>query len=486
MRHAWTMAAAGLLAGIGLIAATSVTRAPMGADPGSVQETAPPRRPAGRRSPSALPPRNLRLSPDPYFNGEPSIAADPRNPGRLVAAWMHSGAPRTVEIQVTSSVDGGATWREPVTFDHVDPAYGVSADVSVAFDGAGRVHLTYMDMEADPAADPGQGEFLIRRGEVVHRRSDDGGATWSAPVRVRHSAETPDFAIDRPWIAVDRSGGPRDGWLYVVTISFFGDPDHDPPQHVHLKRSTDHGATWSEDVRVDGGGYGTGPLAGVPFPAVADVGGDGTLWIVYPSVGSEACPETACLLAAVSTDGGRTFTRSKVADVSPASRRGYPLFQAIAADRVRAGHCVVVWPDGRLDPEGSDLLLARSVDGGATWSSPLRVNDNPVGLGVGVDQPWAAAGPEGSLAVAWRDRRAAGPGPEAAFEIYAAVSPDGGGHFLPNRKISDHPSPYDPLPCCNSFLGLAVAGERLHAVWGDFREGRWDVFFARSPLDGDH
>ncbi len=482
MRRAIAVTVLGIVAGIGLIALGSATRALRAGALDGGQEVATPRRARGRVRPGGHAPGNRKLSRAAFFNGEPTLAVNPRDPDNLVAAWMHTGAPRTMEIMVASSMDGGASWNTPAPFAHVDPAYQASADVSVAFDGEGTAHLTFIDMDADPESDPHKGEFLIRSAEVVHSRSEDGGATWSNPVRVRHSADTPDFAIDRPWVAVDRSGGPRDGWLYVVSISFYGDKNHGPPQHVHMKRSADRGATWSADVQVDDAGYGTGPLPDIPFPAVVGVGGDGTLWIVYPSVGSEACPRTACLLAAVSTDGGQTFTRSKVADVSPAGRRGYILLQTLAADLVRPRRCAVIWPDGRFDANGSDMLFAQSKDGGGTWSAPLRINDNPPGQGVGVDQPWAAAGPDGSLAVVWRDRRAAGTSPDVAFEAYVAISLDGGDHFLPNRKLSDQPSPYNQVPCCNSFLGLALGGGRLHADWGDFREGLWEVFYARLPV----
>ncbi|NOZ93974.1 MAG: exo-alpha-sialidase [Acidobacteria bacterium] len=487
MRRALAMAVSGILGVIAVAVVIAWTwtaparRAGAAAAVESTSDVVTPRRPRNRVRPVEPAPRNVKLSRTGFFNGEPTIAVNPLDPDNLVAAWMHTGTPRTMEIMVTASIDGGASWSTPVPIAHVDPAYHASADVSAVFDGYGTAHLTFIDMDADPASDPRKGEFSIRSGEVVHMRSRDGGFTWSKPVRVRHSSETPDFAIDRPWIAVDRSGGPRDGWLYVVTISFFGDTSHGPPQHVHLKRSEDHGTTWGPDVRVDDTKFGTGPLPGVPFPAVVGVGGDGALWIVYPSVGSDACPGRVCLLAAVSRDGGLTFTHSRVSDVNPASRRGYILFQTLAADPVRPGRCSVAWPDGRFDPDGSDLLFVHTTDGGATWSAPERINDNPLGLGVGVDQPWAAAGPNGSLAIVWRDRRAAGTGLDVPFEIYAAVSPDGGDHFLPNRKLSDQPSPYDRVPCCNSFLGLALDGNRLHAAWGDFRDGLWNIYYARAP-----
>jgi BNR repeat-like domain len=422
-------------------------------------------------------PRNLNLTPNGIFSGEPTLAVNPANPKNLVAAWMQRVAPGQLEIKVTSSFDRGISWGSPTLLGHIDPIYTTSADVSVAFDNNGRAHLTFVDIEPDPSGTK-DCEFQIASAEVVHRRSDDGGVTWSKAVRVRHSGDTPDFAIDRPWVAVDRSGGPYDGRVYVVTISFYCN-NPSPPAHVRLKWSTDGGVTWSADVQVDNAQFSTGPLPGLPFPAVVDVGGDGKLWIAYPSAGSPACPAGTCLLSAMSSDGGQTFTRSKITDVTPASARGFLLFQTLAADKAQPGVCSVAWPDGGLDPLGSDLLLARSVDGGGTWSAPVRVNDNPQGLGVGVDQPWMAAGTDGSLALLWRDRRAAGPGSNVPFEIFVAYSPDGGATFLPNQKLSTQPSPFNPLPCCNSFQGLVLSGGWLHGDWGDFREGQWKVFYGR-------
>src|SRR5262249_45541585 len=72
---------------------------------------------------------------------------------------------------------------------------------------------------------------------------------------------------------------------------------------------------------------------------------------------------------------------------------------------------VAVWTDARLgDP---DILASRTLDGGATWTPPVRVNDDATGTGVVQDMPWAAFGPGGALAVGWRDRRLGGSGTAA-------------------------------------------------------------------------
>jgi hypothetical protein len=50
-------------------------------------------------------------------------------------------------------------------------------------------------------------------------------------------------------LVYDRSGGPRNGWLYMVYTDEPTDENHD--MEIMLRRSTDNGATWSAAVRVN-------------------------------------------------------------------------------------------------------------------------------------------------------------------------------------------------------------------------------------------
>lgn len=440
-----------------------------------------PFRPRNRVRPGEPAPRNLKLSRTGSFNGEPTIAVDPRDPDNLVAAWMHTGTPRTNEIMVTASIDGGASWNTPVPIAHVDPAYHASPDVSVIFDGYGTAHLTFIDMDADPASDPRKGEFAIRSGEVVHMRSQDGGFTWSQPVPVRHSSETPDFAIDRPWIAVDDSGGPRDGWLDVVTISFFDDTNHEPPQHVHLKRSEDHGATWGPDVQMDDLEYGTGPLAGVPFRASS------------ASVGVHAVDR-------VSTCGLGCLSRHGLPARGCFHQRR-PHLHALEGLGCQPGHPPRVHPlpNARSGPRPAGTLLgglarwqARPEGFGPAVRAEQGRRHNLVGTGADQRQPTGPRRRRGpTLGGGWPgwqpgDRLARPPGGwygiGTAFRDLRRHLTRWGGNFLPNRKLSDQLSPYDRVPCCNSFLGLALDWHRLHAVWVELRAGLWNIYYARTPV----
>lgn len=159
-------------------------------------------------------------------------------------------------------------------------------------------------------------------GHVVVSHSPD-GLTWDAPVVVGAYENPPPngafgwpalqgsvfrtFAL--PSLAVDRSGGPYAGNLYVVWMDHSGS-DAD----VLASVSRDGGATWSEPVVV----HDDGPDSGVDqfMPAVS-VGPDGTVDLVWYDRRDDPEHHLFDLYYTFSTDGGATWHRDlRVSDSS--------------------------------------------------------------------------------------------------------------------------------------------------------------------------
>src|SRR2546430_12079635 len=71
------------------------------------------------------------------------------------------------------------------------------------------------------------------------------------------------------------------------------------------------------------------------------------------------------------------------------------------------GHLYLTYED--WDGAQFDVKFTQSINGGATWSTPVTVNDNAAGDETDQFQPSVAAGPNGGVAVGFYDLRAACP-----------------------------------------------------------------------------
>jgi hypothetical protein len=396
---------------------------------------------------------NVQVSPPGTLGVEPALALDPANPSQLVAAWIH---PRSIQGSV--SRDGGRSWGTAHDFPwQITDAQAYSADPTVAWSpGGATAYVAYINADKNPTT----GSPFGAAGTILFSRSSDHGATWSDPVLVRDISRTSDWGDDRPWMTVDHSGGPRDGWIYLTTHT---GARTGPTAHVHLTISRDRGATWTtSDIQVDDSTY----PAFAATTANPTVGEFGALYIVYLASAGCTLP-MLCTVVARSTDGGATFTRTLAPSINYLVRPGLVL----AANPTVAGDLAMVWIDGRYgDP---DILFARSMDSGATWSDPIRINDDAIGNGITQDQPWIAYSPTGTIGIAWRDRRLSErTDPLAPFDVYYTYSKDRGAHFAPNIRLSDASSPVMMnVTMGNDFLGVALTNTKLVADWADYRSG---------------
>jgi hypothetical protein len=185
-----------------------------------------------------------------------------------------------------------------------------------------------------------------------------------------------------------------------------------------------------------------------------------------------------------SPDQGLTWDR----DVFVARSAGFdapntpyrlPNFPSFAADH--DGTLLVAWQDGRSG--NPDIIVARSIDGGVTWSEPTRITDDPPGPSVQFF-PALAVGPDSCVHAAWYDRRD-DPG-NYLVGLYYSRSCDGGATWSPNLRVIDQT--FDPALSYHQegdvflgdYIGIAVGSDGVaHPVWTDTRTGRADMFTAR-------
>jgi hypothetical protein len=417
-------------------------------------------------------PVNTNLSNTLLFEGEPYLVINPVNHQNIVVAWMALDASTGYRVSIKSktSFDGGVTWGHPFIQPHFGKTW-YSADVSMQFCNNGMLSLSYIDYHQAPDS-----------GGVYIAHSADGGITWSAPTQIWNGmTEDPSKRpLDRPWLVIDNSGTSNDGMFYLTTKPA---PWIYPPNRPYLKTSSDSGQTWSSYRYVDTTGYLVGNLIAAPMPAPA-VTADGALCIAYPSyVASQSVYPKIYL--AKSYNRGASFQYHDLL-VNPSSVQDtlYKLGYHLTANPNNANqlaYAYIAKPYG--DP---DVFITTSNNGGVSWNSPVRVNDDATSNGVAQDMVWASYNNENKLLVTWRDRRnGTGTGFYQPSDSYCAVSLDNGITFQSNIRLSNITAPFDSIleQNGNDFLSCEFYNDTIYAAWGDVRTGNLNIFFTKTSAN---
>src|SRR5262245_15594150 len=116
------------------------------------------------------------------------------------------------------STDGGATFTDGGTLP-TNPGGDAGDPVLARNNSTGRLYFATLGFSVD---------------NIQVFRSDDNGATWTAPVNGTPGGG----AEDKEWITVDNFAGPGNGNVYLVSRRFGAGPG------IYFFRSTDHGATY--------------------------------------------------------------------------------------------------------------------------------------------------------------------------------------------------------------------------------------------------
>lgn len=435
--------------------AGGLASAPSSFGPGWADVDRPPPRPEPRQIPvggaeETLTGPNVRVTQlGGASESETAIAVNPTNPMNLIVGAICGGD------CAYSSLDGGQTWTQT----RFTAPFTSGGDPAVAFCGDGSAFYVELGFGFVGGANYRTGLFVYK--------STDGGQTWSLPQTILDHTGTLSFVTDKPWIACDSTGSAFNNRVYVVYSDRAGSL---ASGIMRVKRSADSGATWSAPVVVS-------PAAqqNQGFLAIGPSGEVYVAWDWVPPGGYNA----GTIRFDKSTNGGVSFGATDVdaatftgIDADPNFRRlTYPTMAVDLSSGPRRGTIYIAWSDQRSgDP---DILLTRSADGGATWSPPVRVNDDAVGNGA---EQWAqglTADPDGRVIVSFSDRRRFIGG--SRYEVWGAISRDGGQTFDTNFLIADTPSQV-PFPMfLGDYDGVAATSDHLYATWADQRPGLTDA-----------
>src|SRR5256886_4769653 len=345
------------------------------------------------------------------------ISVDPTNHSRMTIAWRQFN-------DVTSnfrqggwgySTDAGIHW----TFPGVLQNNVFRSDPVTKSDEFGN--FFYLSLQSNQA----QSFFCDDLW-----RSTNGGQTW-----VEQSPDQGAGGGDKEWFTIDKTSGPGHGFQYQAD-----DGINCSGGGVQFQRSTNGGVIWQAPVTIPNG----------PRYGTLDVDTNGNLFVGGWSGGTSFY----CVRSSNAQNGGQTPTFDRVTPVNMGGTivqggiNGVGLCGQVflAIDHSGGPTNNNIYMLASVEPSGrstTDVMFARSTDGGVTFSAPQRINDD------GLTNKWHwfgtfAVAPNGRLDAVWYDSRNAANNTDS--QLFYSYSTDTGVTWSPNVAVSNSFNPMEGYP----------------------------------------
>jgi hypothetical protein len=435
--------------------------------------------------------RNVAATASPLpldYQGEIQLVVNPANSAQVVAAantWHAAGtACNNQETQaIFYSSNSGDSWSYTCAPSANAFALGSCAgtvfgsDPALAWDDGGNVYLNYMLLCSTT---------LTTRYAMVVARSTDAGATWAARGVIKNSWAATSVE-DKNFYTIDTT----------PTSPFFG--RHytcwDRNNNEKIAYSTTTGSSWTE---VD---LPTAASGSYDLGCEIAVAADGAVHVVFDTLD---CGTTTCtnerMFYTRSTNGGVSWSTptlvrdfnlvsfSSAAAPPVADERGINPFGSIDVDN-SGGSCngtlYVTYSDfASGSVADNDVWVARSTNGGSSWSAAVKVNDDGLAGRIQFHPFLTVDQTNGSVVVGWHDAR--NDAANKKVDYYVARSTNCGVSFEANVKASQNSSEFNNSgisytdentadnPNNNpnqygEYMGVAAHGNKAYLAWTDTR-----------------
>ncbi|HCU24149.1 MAG TPA: hypothetical protein DF383_03950 [Deltaproteobacteria bacterium] len=281
------------------------------------------------------------------FSPERNLLPDSTN--NLIATSIETDSQKNPGILFTSSNDlrvfflgsdnQGVDFKPPVPIAPASPAGNLQQSGNARLDDEDRIHAVFTENDST---------IMDGTKNVFYVKSEDSGATWSAPKAVSTAPNGTDGAVT-PSVVVDPSGD-----KIGVCWSQKGFPGQ-----IFFSFSTDGGTSFSTPKPVSSSTTAQGCRVAR--------GPGGEIYVSY----TEASSENVFIVK--STDGGDHFGLPIPVSADPAT---FLVLTLMAVDQL--GRIDMVWVGENPDAPGNQAILgARSLNGGDTFSDPVPIVTSP-------------------------------------------------------------------------------------------------------------
>jgi hypothetical protein len=390
---------------------------------------------------AASPPTNFDSSTMAGNEAEDAIAVNPTNPSNVVTM---STLPDVVSgLSVNVTFDGGSHWSNRVVGTAAtDPLGDICCDQQLAWDSFGNLWMAYLR----------NSPF-----NIFVALSTDGGLSFRNVADIPANGDQPSIAVgaNSVWVSYTDAPGKqiKAFGARVTGLGTFG--SFTAPESVP-----------SPGSNGDYGDTAVGPGGQVMVTYQKSVNGKGSTDI-YTAVDPDG-------LGPAGFNTPLLVARSHIGGFDPIPAQPDRTIDAepnLAWDRSGGAHngrVYLVWatnPPNQSD--NTDIELQHSDDNGATWSAPVKLNDDHT-TNSQYDPAIALDQSTGNLAVSWYDTRSdlgtGGSGdtdgiPNDDFQIWGTDSTNGGASIAPNFQVSAGTS---NAVDANSFFDV---GDYTHAAF---------------------
>jgi len=386
-----------------------------------------------------------------YGPNEPSISMNPRNPDLLLAGANTNS--------YYYSIDGGHNWTRGTL---TSAENGVWGDPCIIVDTAGAFYFLHL-------SNPASGNWIDR---IVSQKYDILANEWTTDSYMGLNGTK---AQDKEWAVVDSASNT----IYVTWTQFdeYGTSAPDKFSNILFSKSTDAGTTWTPAMQINKVSGDCVDSDNTTEGAVPAVGPEGQVYVAWSG--------PAGIVFDRSLDGGETWLEEDIFisdqpggwdyNVPGIMRcNGLPVTCCdISATSVNKGTIYVNWTDQRNGTQNPDVWLAKSTDGGDTWTPPMRVNDDDTDKAqffswMTIDQA------NGDVYIVYYDRRNYD---NESTDVYLAHSTDGGETFS-NFKISESPFiPYSSI-FFGDYTNIVAYNGRVRPIWTRLENGNLSVLTA--------
>ncbi len=390
---------------------------------------------------------------------EEHVAVNPNNSSNLIAAisdFSLRGGFNTTKVAFSFNNGAAGSWTESfVPLVNGSPATGdgnvweANSDPVVAIDKLGHAYLVNLYINVLGRGNAVDGLYV----SVGSVSGSSVNFSVAQTVPVVPPVFKPNDTQDKPWIAVDNSSNAStSGNVYVSWTRFVRRRDR-----IIFSRSLNQGASWSPPVQINPESQ-NGAVQG----SQVAVGPAGEIYVTYEVFFMGGLRQH---FLAKSTDGGQSFAAPVAItplfnDLSFSSSYRKNSFPALAVSPAN-GNVYEVYADQPNATVGAEVEFILSTNGGASFSSPVVINDDSSGQQF---MPAVTVDSSGVIHASWFDTRRS-PTNASMYDIFATFSKDAGGTFAPNAQVTSTLVDADSVSFIGDYAGIAAASGFAHPVW---------------------